>query len=290
MSKVLLISAYPTVTQHVVNNWRGQGMHIDAAEHAEDLARFLEQPHTEYTSVLVLSEGMSPQSMKECVAVVRSQSNNVLEHVMALVLMGPEELPNSWTSVLSEAEHEASQSKAIQAVLSEAQGLKQILATGYYNIQIATLSPDELDVKLAILFHYPVPLVPIQFYVASFGFKYGVPADAHWVLDARFIPNPYYNVLLREQTGQDDPVKAFIQAYPSVSLVLGHWQATLRDSLPDYMAQGKREFRVAIGCTGGQHRSVYMAEALVDQLQALYPKAQVVLSHREQNRWPNRVK
>ena len=74
--------------------------------------------------------------------------------------------------------------------------------------------------------------------------------------------------------------------FPSVHQVMTHWEGMFQGALPDYQAQGKREFKVAIGCTGGQHRSVYLSEQLAQRLAMLYPHAQVVLTHREQNRWP----
>lgn len=301
MNSVLLFSTYPSVAQGIVNDWREQGMTVDAAEHAEDVARFFDKRASESevdrgaekpvpTNVLVLPETISLQGMKEIVSVVSSQLPLSKDSLKILLLSGPSVLPGIWAKGISEEEHEQATSETTREVVQVAQELKQTIKKGYYSIQLGTLSPDELRVKLAILFNYPQPKVPVSFTVESFGFKYGVPKDANWVLDARFVPNPYYAPELRELTGKDKPVQDYIDEYPSVTKVVHYWAAMLEESLPDYAAQGKRDFRVSVGCTGGQHRSVYTAIQLVEHLKKRFPEANVTLLHREQERWPNPLK
>jgi len=103
----------------------------------------------------------------------------------------------------------------------------------------------------------------------SFGFKHGVPLDADLVFDCRFLPNPHFVAGLRSQTGRDKPVIAYIQKYPATREFKQRLEAFLRYVVPHYVGEGKAYLTVAIGCTGGRHRSVYLAEWLKKELTGL---------------------
>ena len=98
--------------------------------------------------------------------------------------------------------------------------------------------------------------------ILSFGFKRGLPVDADFVFDLRMLPNPHWDESLRAQTGQDEPVQKFLQEKPDVARMLVMIRDFLTTWLPE-LAKGNRSYvTIALGCTGGQHRSVYMAEML----------------------------
>jgi len=112
----------------------------------------------------------------------------------------------------------------------------------------------------------------------SFGFKHGIPLDADLVFDVRPLPNPYYDPLLRPLTGRDAPVIAFLQGMPAAQEMLADIGNLVEKWLPAYARDSRHYLTVAIGCTGGQHRSVYFAE----QLAARFAKsADVLVRHRE---------
>ncbi|GAB4418387.1 MAG: RNase adapter RapZ [Sideroxydans sp.] len=96
----------------------------------------------------------------------------------------------------------------------------------------------------------------------SFGFKHGIPLDADLVFDLRCLPNPHYDPALRPLTGQDAAVAAFLQGVPAVEAMFGDICRFLEKWLPSYIADNRSYLTVALGCTGGQHRSVYFAERL----------------------------
>lgn len=96
----------------------------------------------------------------------------------------------------------------------------------------------------------------------SFGFKHGLPLGADLVFDVRFLPNPHFVPGLRPQTGRDRPVIEFLEEQPATGQLLKRLTSLLKFLVPQYVAEGKSYLTVAIGCTGGRHRSVYMAEAL----------------------------
>jgi UPF0042 nucleotide-binding protein len=100
----------------------------------------------------------------------------------------------------------------------------------------------------------------------SFGFKYGMPVDADLVLDVRFIDNPYFVESLRPLTGQDEPVKQYVLGREGVTEFRARITSLLEFLLPRYEQEGKSHLTVAIGCTGGMHRSVALAEAFAEHL------------------------
>ena len=112
----------------------------------------------------------------------------------------------------------------------------------------------------------------------SFGFKHGIPLDADLVFDVRSLPNPNYDPRLRPMTGRDQPVFEFLGAEPRVRQMLDDIGRFVADWLPDFARDNRSYLTVAIGCTGGQHRSVYFAEALAGRFRG---KAQVLVRHRE---------
>jgi UPF0042 nucleotide-binding protein len=112
----------------------------------------------------------------------------------------------------------------------------------------------------------------------SFGYKHGVPLDADLVFDVRCLPNPHYEPALAPQTGKDADVAAFLEAAPEVERMYGDIYHFVASWLPDYARDNRNYLTVAIGCTGGRHRSVYLVERLA---RAFAPRYQVQRRHRE---------
>ncbi|GLB47133.1 nucleotide-binding protein [Philodulcilactobacillus myokoensis] len=106
--------------------------------------------------------------------------------------------------------------------------------------------------------------------ILSFGFKYGLPMDADIVMDVRFLPNPYYIKSMRNQTGLDQDVYDYVMNQKQTANFYHHFLALLRNTLPGYQKEGKTNLTIAIGCTGGQHRSVAIAERLYQSLKPDY--------------------
>lgn len=115
----------------------------------------------------------------------------------------------------------------------------------------------------------------------SFGFKHGVPIDADYVFDIRNLPNPYWDPALRDATGQDQSIIDFLQNEPQVKSMKEDLQRFIQRWLPTFIEANRSYITIAIGCTGGQHRSVYMAEQLAQAFKQHYPQVQV--RHRELN-------
>lgn len=117
--------------------------------------------------------------------------------------------------------------------------------------------------------------------VMSFGFKYGIPIDADLVFDVRFLPNPHYIDEMRPLTGMDDVVFNYVMKWPETQTFVNKLLDLLTFMLPEYKREGKSQLVIAIGCTGGQHRSVALAEHIGDYFSKDY---QTHVSHREMER------
>jgi UPF0042 nucleotide-binding protein len=118
--------------------------------------------------------------------------------------------------------------------------------------------------------------------IVSFGFKYGLPVDADLVFDLRFLPNPHFVAELRPKTGLDPEVASYVLDTDDARELMSDIQSLLDNTLPKYEREGKSYLTIAIGCTGGRHRSVAVAEALAAHLRAA--DREVVVGHRDAGR------
>ena len=143
-----------------------------------------------------------------------------------------------------------------RAVLQDLRGGADVV------IDTSDLNVHQLTAKVAEAFGSP-EAVRLKITVVSFGFKYGIPVDADLLADMRFLPNPFWVPELRPQTGQDVEVAEYVRSRPGAEDFLGQYLPVIRTVGEGYLREGKRFMTVAIGCTGGKHRSVAMTEALV---------------------------
>jgi len=134
-------------------------------------------------------------------------------------------------------------------------------------IDTTRLNVHQLKDKVAVAFGTP-ETVRLRITVVSFGFKYGVPVDADLLADMRFLPNPHWVPELRPLTGQDIDVAAYVKDRPDARQFLERYLPVIETVGAGYLREGKRFMTVAIGCTGGKHRSVAMTEEIVAQLRA----------------------
>lgn len=132
-------------------------------------------------------------------------------------------------------------------------------------IDTSNLTPSDLKLVLSRLLKTPIQQ-DMHISVQSFGFKYGLPPEADLVWDVRFMPNPNYIPHLREKTGLDKSVRQYVLSTPEAKRFGKKFFALVFNSLPHYAREGKSYLTVAIGCTGGRHRSVVMATALKEHL------------------------
>ena len=133
-----------------------------------------------------------------------------------------------------------------------------------YIIDTSNMLTRELKGELEKIFVQNQDYKNLFITIVSFGFKYGIPTDSDLVFDVRFLPNPYYIAELRHQTGLDAPVYDFVFGYQQTKDFMTYLERLIGFLLPQYVEEGKTALVIAIGCTGGKHRSVAIARALAD--------------------------
>jgi RNase adapter protein RapZ len=149
------------------------------------------------------------------------------------------------------------------------------------------LNVHELRARMRDFFGGGGAAAGLRLSVVSFGYKYGLPVDADQVADCRFLPNPYWIPELAPMTGQDAPVRDYVLAQPGATQFLEHYAELLRVMLAGYEREGKRFVTLAVGCTGGKHRSVAIAAELAARVAALPTSAggtDVQVVHRDLGR------
>lgn len=150
------------------------------------------------------------------------------------------------------------------AVAQERTALEPVRKRAEYIIDTSALSTAKLRGEVLRLFGSKDASTSMSVSVISFGFKYGIPIEADLVFDVRFLPNPYYIADLREQTGLDEGVRSFVFGYQQTLDFMSRLEDMIAFLLPHYVEEGKTALVIAIGCTGGQHRSVAITRALAD--------------------------
>ena len=146
-------------------------------------------------------------------------------------------------------------------------------------IDTSRLRTSALRAKLRSAFSELTDQQLMDVRVFSFGFKHGMPVEADIMIDVRFLPNPFYDPEMRELTGLDEKVSSFVLEHPKTQGFLKAWYQLLDAVMPGYVAEGKSQLSIAVGCTGGQHRSVAIAEATARYLEG--EQYHVSISHRD---------
>lgn len=166
--------------------------------------------------------------------------------------------------------------RSIQECIREERVLLEPLSSRAHHLDTSDLSANNLRAWVRDFCEMRNAAFTLVF--QSFGFKHGIPLDADLVFDVRCLPNPHYDPELRPLTGKDVPVIDFLRGHAPVLSMLDDIRVYLEKWLPAYIADNRSYFTVALGCTGGQHRSVFFAETLAEHFR---PSLQVLIRHRE---------
>lgn len=136
-----------------------------------------------------------------------------------------------------------------------------------YILDTSNMLTRELKAELEKIFVQDQDYKNLFITIVSFGFKYGIPADSDLVFDVRFLPNPYYVEGLRALTGNDKEIQDYVMQYAEAGEFLDKLEDMLRFLIPNYISEGKSQLVISIGCTGGKHRSVTLANGLYHRLE-----------------------
>ncbi|WP_303975369.1 RNase adapter RapZ, partial [Streptococcus merionis] len=171
--------------------------------------------------------------------------------------------------------------RVLDGIIKERELLAPLKSTSQHVIDTTELTPRKLRQAIIDSFSDERFQSAFRIEVVSFGFKYGLPLDADLVFDVRFLPNPHYVPELRPQTGLDQPVYDYVMGHGASEEFYAHLSGLIKPILPGYQKEGKSVLTIAIGCTGGQHRSVAFAKRLAEDLTNDWS---VNLSHRDKDR------
>lgn len=175
----------------------------------------------------------------------------------------------------------AKNERTIEGIRKERELLKDIRLKSQIVIDTTQLTPRQLREKLIDAFKVKEKEM-FRVEIVSFGFKYGLPIDADVIMDVRFLPNPHYIPELKPQTGLDKDVYDYVMQQTETELFYKKFTDLLEFTLPGYKKEGKSNLTVAIGCTGGKHRSVALVERIARKIKADgYP---VNISHRDKDK------
>ncbi|MGI6145068.1 MAG: RNase adapter RapZ [Clostridia bacterium] len=167
----------------------------------------------------------------------------------------------------------------LEEIRSERERMEELRGIANKIIDTSELTPHELKAQISDLYGPDNDKVKMHITVMSFGYKYGIPLDADLVVDVRFLPNPYYVEELRPLTGCDRQVDEYVRKFPETEEFLQKYNDILTFLLPNYVSEGKTHLVIAIGCTGGQHRSVVLANCLGERLAS--QEYRVIVRHRD---------
>lgn len=176
----------------------------------------------------------------------------------------------------------AQDGRVIKGIQQEKELLANIKRKAQLVIDTTDLTPRQLREKLLKAFSDSETGDLFRIELVSFGFKHGLPIDADIAMDVRFLPNPYYIPELREKTGVDQEVYDYVMQQSETEEFFNRFMALLAVNLPGYKREGKSNVNIAIGCTGGHHRSVALVERVAQQLRS--DGYNVNISHRDKDK------
>lgn len=178
--------------------------------------------------------------------------------------------------------------RILDGIKEERRILQAVKEKAHYIIDTSNFTPRQLKQEILNLFVEGKPFSGLIINVISFGFKYGVPIDCDLIFDVRFIPNPYYIDTLKILTGNDEEVSDYVMSFHESTVFLSKLVDMLDFLIPNYVKEGKNQLVIGIGCTGGKHRSVTIANRLFDILKA--KNSSIVLEHRDIEKDNRRIK
>lgn len=170
----------------------------------------------------------------------------------------------------------------LTSIQEERSRLQELRGRADKIIDTSNLTTQQLKEQLKNLFGHHVHLPSLRINIVSFGYKYGVPLDSDLVFDVRFLPNPHYNLSLRYLTGNDLKIEEFILSSPVTNEFMKKFFNFIEFLIPEYSKEGKSTLTIAIGCTGGRHRSIMIANHLEKYLSTR--NYTITVRHRDKNR------
>lgn len=166
-------------------------------------------------------------------------------------------------------------------IVEERKKLEYLKSEADYIIDTSKLLTRELKIELERIFIENQDYKNLFVTILSFGFKYGIPSDSDIVMDVRFLPNPYYVEGLRAKTGNDKEIQDYVMQFSEANEFVEKLEDMIRFLIPNYISEGKNQLVISIGCTGGKHRSVTLANELYKRMNTEDKKFGLKIEHRD---------
>ena len=246
----------------------------------EKFMELIATPDSEITKVALGLDVRAGQAFSETTSILQKQKEKGYEFEILFMDASDAALVKRYKET-RRVHPLAAEGRVEDGIHEEREMLSGIRKQADFVIDTSNLLTRELKEELDRIFVKNEEYNSLMITLLSFGFKYGIPADADLVFDVRFLPNPYYIDSLKPKTGNDKEVRDYVMQFHESEEFLDKLFDMLQFLIPNYVKEGKHQLVVAIGCTGGQHRSVTLANELFERMkdQGSYG---IRLIHREQ--------
>ena len=240
------------------------------------------------TSIDKIALGMDIRSFKKIDEFVdflkKLRNHSDIESSIIFLEASKEVILNRYN--LTRRKHPVVENTLLKSVIKEIEIMEVIKEMSTGIIDTSDNKPKELVGKLKIILELDDDIKDINIHIQSFGFKYGIPIDVDLVFDVRFLPNPYYIEELKPKTGLDKEVSDYVMQFDVTKKFYNQLIVMLKFLIPLYIKEGKKHLTIGVGCSGGRHRSVTIAQALYEELDSVN-NFNVYISHREKerNKW-----
>ena len=231
----------------------------------EKFVELIAMPNSEVTKVALGLDVRADQSFEDVEKILHKLRDNGYSFEILFMEAGDAELLKRYKE--TRRVHPLSPDGRIEdGIRREREILKNMKGQADYVIDTSRLLTRELKEELDRIFVRNENYNSLMVTILSFGFKHGIPADADLVFDVRFLPNPYYIEELKYKTGNDKEVQDYVMDFPEAGIFIDKLTDMLEFLIPNYVKEGKYQLVIGIGCTGGKHRSVTLANKLYERL------------------------
>lgn len=231
----------------------------------DKFAELIYMPGNEITKVALGIDIRSGQLLKELEEILLKIKNLGYEHEILFLDADDQVLVKRYKET-RRSHPLAKGGRVDKGILQERERMEFLKKHATYIIDTSQLLTRELKSEIDKIFVRNQEYKSLFITILSFGFKYGIPSDSDLVFDVRFLPNPYYIDGLKQKTGNDREVQDYVMGYDAAKEFLDKLEDMLEFLIPHYITEGKNQLVVSIGCTGGKHRSVTLANKLYEKL------------------------
>lgn len=245
------------------------------------LAESTHTPGTEMNKMVLGLDIRSGQNLRELEKILGDLDKRELEYEILYLESSDDVLVKRYKETRRFHPLSGSSERVDKGIAKERQELSFLKKKADYLLDTSHMLTRELKKELNKIFVENKEYKNLYITVLSFGFKYGIPTDADLVFDVRFLPNPYYIEELRAKSGNDKEVRDYVMANDKAGEFLEKLSDMIKFLIPNYIAEGKTQLVIAVGCTGGKHRSVTLANALYQVLDSTEEDYGVRIEHRD---------